>query len=203
MKTLFKLFIGLFLFITLSTFAQSSQDSVQVDITKLTPAQLQVWQQLKQQQALTAATSAIDNLTPEKIDKYAQIGKSFGSAFKECWSAVSTDAERFAQSPAGKLAMVLVSWKIMGSDAMNLMNTTVHYLAGGIMFFVGVPFFMYLIRRNCVSTPILASKTTVFGIAIKKEYKGMSDPIHCGDAIWGYAFCFAGFIGLCAAIAFS
>lgn len=201
MKYLFSLLVILSLALGTSAFAQS-QDSVQVDITKLTPAQLQVWQQLKQQQASAQSVAAsLENLTPDKIDKYAAIGKAFGSAFKECWSTVSTDAERFAQSPAGKWAMVLVSWKIMGEDAVNLTRTVVQWIIGGTLLLVGIPFWIWLVRRNCVQRPIATIERTGFlGLNKKVVYRDQN-PLHEEWTI-AYGACFLIYLGATALITF-
>ena len=185
-------YIYTLLLAVMTTFAVSAQETIQVDITKLSQQELQVYQKMKQN--VQAGQMTLDSLTPQKIDTYAQVGKAFGSAFKECWTTVSSDAEKFAQSDAGKWAMVLVSWKIMGNDAMALMSRTVRMLVGGCLLAVGVPFFIYIFRRNCTETPLLVAKTKVGWFTVKKEYKGVNRPIHDGDGQWAYAFCFLVFV---------
>lgn len=174
-------------------------ETLQVDITKLTAEQLKTYQQLKQMQA--QQETAVESLSPERIDRYAQIGKAFGSAFKECWTTVSTDAEKFANSSAGKWAMILVSWKIMGNDATQLTNQFIHYITGGLLLSVGTLFFIYVFRRNCVSLPRVKSKVTFGPITLKKEYDGMTDPIH-SDETPGYYVTYVIFVIICAMIMF-
>lgn len=182
------------------TFSVIAQETLQVDITKLNAQELFMYQKLKKE---AQSGISLDNLSPEKIDRYSQIGKAFGLAFRECWTTVSTDAERFAQSSAGKWAMVLVSWKIMGEDAVSLVSKFVRFVTGGALLLVGVPFFIYIYLRNCVSIPILVSKTKVAFLTVKKEYKGLSTPIHNDAGPWGYATCFAVFLGTCVLIMFA
>lgn len=177
-------------------FSAIAQETIQVDVTKLSQQELVLYQKLKRnaQEGIN-----LENLT---LDKYAQIGRAFGSAFKECWTTVSTDAEKFAQSDAGKWAMVLVSWKIMGEDAVGLISRFVRFITGGALLLVGVPFFIYIYRRNCVVHPLLVSKTKVAFLTVKKEYRGVVSPIHDDAGPWGYAMSFATFIGICCLIMF-
>lgn len=198
MKYLLSFLVVVMLSLALPSFAQT--ESVQVDITKLSQQELLVYQQLKQKQA--ANSMSVANLTPETIDRYAQIGKSFGTAFKECWTTVSTDAERFANSSAGKWAMVMVTWKIMGDDAVNLVEKSVQYAIGFPLIFIGTCFFIYIIRRNCMSRPILVSATKVAFLTVKKEYKGTSSPQWDGEHAAVAVLFYALFIAVCCAILF-
>jgi len=184
------------------TAAAQQQETVSVDITKLDANELQVYQKMKRREQEGKVERTLSNLTEDRIAKYAEIGKSFGIAFKECWTTVSNDAERFAQSPAGKWAMVLVSWKIMGQDAVNIVTRIVHFLAGGFLLICGVPFFIYIYRRNCTQYPLLVSKSKWGPFTTRKEYNGVNKPIHAEAEQWGYAFCFGVFVLICAMIMF-
>lgn len=193
---------SIILSICLSLFAYVAvaEETLTVDVTKLTRQQLELYQALKANQSKPFDMS---DLSPDKIDKYSQIGKAFGSAFKECWSAISTDAEKFAQSDAGKWAMFLVSWKIMGQDAIGIVNSLVRYTVGIGLLIVGVPFFIYIFRRNCVEFPIIKSKTRTGFWTVKTEYNGYSKPLHPGEGQLLYALVFAIFIGIVSIILFA
>jgi hypothetical protein len=186
MKTLFYTLVAAFTF----AFGSLAADTLVVDITKLSPSELALYQKLKSDQLAEANTFNIDRVTPDQIDRYGQIGRAFGSAFKECWTAVSSDAEKFAQSDAGKWAMFLVAWKIMGQDAINVIDSIVRYIAGFFLLGVGIPFFIYIFRRNCVQYPMLVSRTRVGFWSIKSEYKGVVAPLHPaeGQILYGLSF---------------
>jgi hypothetical protein len=177
-----------------------AQETLKVDITKLSDEELRLYRQLKQQAA--KSENVLENLSPEKIDKYAQIGKAFGSAFKECWQTVSTDAEKFAQSSAGKWTMVLISWKIMGTDAINLVRTTIQFSIGIFLFISGTIFFAYAVRRHFLPIPILKSKTKVLFLTIKREYEGMTKPSYNGEELAGWWALYAIFLVICSLITF-
>jgi hypothetical protein len=183
-------------------FTVSAQETLQVDVTKLDAQQLQVYQQLKQQQARASSAVTLDNLTPERIDKYAQVGKAFGSAFKECWTTVSTDAEKFGQSEAGKLTMVLIAWKIMGNDAINLVEKSVQYMIGFPLLFIGTIFFIVVIRRQCFPRPNLVSATKVGWFTVKREYKGTTNAQWDGENAAVCCLFYAIFLGICSLIIF-
>ena len=185
--------------LALTSFAQ---ETLQVDVTKLNAQQLQVYQQLKQAQSESAAQISLDNLTPERIDKYAQVGKAFGSAFKECWSTVSTDAEKFGQSDAGKMTMVLIAWKIMGNDAINLVEKSVQYAVGFPLLFTGTIFFITVLRRQCFPRPNLVSATKIGWFTVKSEYKGTLSAHWDGESAAICCLFYAIFVAVCSAIIF-
>lgn len=193
-------FIALLLAV-FTTFAVVGQETLQVDVTKLSQQELLVYQKMKQN--ANASKMTLENLTPDKINTYAEVGKAFGSAFKECWTTVSTDAERFANSSAGKWAMVLVSWKIMGKDATQLVRDTVRVAVGVSLLTVGVPFFLYIYRRNCVSVPRLKSSSKIFWFTYKREYEGMTNPIHGEAEGLLYGVCFVIFVIMCCLVMFA
>jgi hypothetical protein len=198
------LFASLVLALGLLAFPAFAQqpDTVQVDVTKLSQEQLRVWQELKKQQAESSTKLSVDSLTPEKIDKYAQMGKGLGIAINEGLKAVTQNVEQFAQTSAGKWIMVLVTWKVMGEDATQLVSRFVRFIVGGSLLLIGVPFFAYIYRRNCVSVPLCVSKTKIGFLTVKKEFQGMTKPIHDDAGPWGYAVCFAVFLGIVVLIMF-
>lgn len=192
----------LFSILTLAMLALATPlfaELVDVDITKLDAAQLRAYQEMKVLAAKSAASTALDNLTPEKVDKYAQMGKGLGIAINEGLGAVTKNVEQFAQTSAGKWIMVLVTWKVMGEDAVNLTRTAVQYLVGGTLFIVGIPFWIWLVRRNCVQRPIATVEKT--GFWTKKIVYKTDEPLH-SDYIIAYGACFVIYLGVTAAITF-
>ncbi len=199
-KTLTLLALAMLLTFT-SVFAQSTE-TLQVDITKLSQNELLVYQQMKQKQVESAKTLSMSNLSPENIDKYGQMAKAFGSAVKEGLGAITHNVDEFAQTGAGKMTIALIAWKVMGNDAVHLVEKTVQYGIGLPLLFFGTLFFVYLIRRNCTSRPALVSKTKLFGvITIKSEYKGNMPAVH-EEVIWAYGIFYAIFVGICSLILF-
>lgn len=180
------LFAILLIISCLSSFAQQ-KDALDVDITKLDDNELRVYRSIKEK--MTQAKSV--EVTPEKIEKYADIGKAFGSAFKECWGTVSSDAEKFAQSPAGKLAMFLVSWKIMANDVQGLVKSTVRVLVGFLVWLVITPFYILTVYRNCVRKKMgkITSCEKLGFFRRKVTYGSVEDPPH-EDWLAAYGACY-------------
>jgi len=196
MKYLLSILTLAILFLAIPSFAT---DTVEVDITKLTDSQLRVYQEMKAMQIRSATATAIENFTPEKVDKYAQMGKGLGIAINEGLGAITKNVEQFAQTSAGKWIMVLVTWKVMGEDAIGLTRTLVQYCVGITLFLVGIPFWIWLIRRNCVLRPIASVEKLGFW-AKKTTYTG-GEPLH-GETIAVYGLFFLFYLGATALITF-
>jgi hypothetical protein len=179
-----------------SSFAQQP-DTLQVDVTKLTSDQLRVYQQLKSMQ--NQNNMSLDTITPEKVDRYAQMGKGLGIAINEGLGAVTKNVETFAQTSAGKWLMVLITWKVMGADAIGLARTAMQWTIGGFLFAVGVPFWIWLVKRNCVNRPIVKVEKT--GFWTKNIFYADRLPIHEEYTVV-YGLCFLIFLGATAAIMF-
>lgn len=179
---------------------QGNGPSVAPKLEDMDVSQLLAYQKMLKQKSDKGFS--IENLTPENVNKYAQMGKGIGVAINEGLGAVTKNVEQFAQTSAGKWLMILITWKVMGNDAVGLVKSIVRFAVGIGLLVIGVPFFAYIYRRNCVSLPMLSSETKVWWLTIKKEYKGMTEPIHDDAGPWGYAFCFAAYIGIVALIMF-
>jgi len=195
-RMLSTLLVGLFC-LSYSLSAADATGTLQVDITKLTQQELLDYQKLKQRELAERANFNLQSLTPDNVAKYGEIGKAFGTAFKECWDTVSDDAVGFANSDAGKLTMILIAWKIVGQDGINLLEKAVQWSIGIPLLFFGTCFWIWLVRRNCTVRPQLVSKTSIGWFTVKREYEGNIEPIHDGEGIWGYAVTYAVFVGIC------
>jgi hypothetical protein len=202
MKYLLSFLALAMLLLAVPTFAQDqgTGPSVSPKIEDMDVQQFLSYQKMLRQQ--NTKSLPLENLTPENVNKYAQMGKGLGIAINEGLGAVTKNVEQFAQTSAGKWLMVLITWKVMGNDAVGLARTAAQFAVGGTLLVLGVPFFIYIYRRNCVAYPLLKSKTKVGFLTIKEEYAGVNDPIHDDAGPWGYAVSFVIFVGICAAIMF-
>lgn len=198
MKYLFALLSLVAALVATPAFAQT--DNVQVDVTKLSAEELRVYQSLKQKQASSGIS--LDKLTPENVDKYAQMGKALGTAVNEGLSAVTKNVEQFSQTSAGKWLMVIISWKVMGNDAVGLVEKGVQYIVGIPLLAVGTLLFAWIMRKNCFARPALVSATKVGFLTVKKEFKGTTGPEWDGEHAFVAVVCYAIFIGICCLILF-
>lgn len=175
-------------------------ETVQVDITKLTQQELLVYQQLKQKQA--SAGISLDNLTPDKVEKTAQLAKSIGVAINEGLGAITKNVDQFVQTRAGMWIAALITWRVAGQDAVGLVEKMVQYAVGIPLLFTGTLVFVWIIRRKCLSRPALVSTTKLGWFTVKREYKGVTSPDWGGEETIITALCYAAFIGLCCLIIF-
>ena len=196
MKYLLSFLTLAMLFVATPSYA-AADDTLQVDITKLDQTQLRVYQEMKAMQSKSAIS--LDNLTPENVNKYAQMGKGLGTAINEGLKAVTTNVEQFSQTSAGKWLMVLITWKVMGEDAVGLVRSAIQWVVGLSLLVVGIPFWIWLVRRNCV-TPMIVSveQTSLWKRKVVYSDRGA---VH-DDYIIGYGFCFLVYLGACALITF-
>jgi hypothetical protein len=196
-----KLIIALsMLMLVITAFGQENKIDEKT-IANMTFSELDAYQKVLRVQQ--AAQSKVEIPSVNKLQEYALVGKALGQAFKECWSTVSVDAERFAQSPAGKWTAFLITWKVMGKDAIDLVKTTVRWTVGSCLFLVITPFMMFAFWRNCITRKVIliTERTSFFNV--KKTYdKIPRDPVHAGYAavygivylIFGVVTCFMMFV---------
>lgn len=195
MKYLLSFLALAMLLLAVPTFAA---DALQYDRTKLSQQQLLTIQAIEKEQQANGLS--LDNLTPEKVDKYAQMGKGLGIAINEGLGAVTKNVEQFSQTSAGKWLMVLITWKVMGEDAVGLVRAGLQWAVGGFLLVAGIPFWIWIIKRNCVQRPIQSIERTSFWKS-KITYSDRCDPIH-GDYTVAYGACFLVYLGATAAIMF-
>lgn len=97
----------------------------------------------------------------EQAKGWAGIGDEIGHAVNNSMAAITTQSNNFAQTPVGKLTVLIVIWKVVGDQAVHV--------AGGIVeiiFFVPLWIWSFrktgIVRRALVSSegwPIIGKKT--------------------------------------------
>jgi hypothetical protein len=137
--------IFLLILLSIPVFAQS------VDLSQL-PAD-------KQQQILQIAQQSNQQaVTPENVSKWAEVGIGVGKAISSTAKELGVEANVFAQTPLGKLALALVIWYFVGQKLL--------YLAVLILFLtatIRIAFKFYNLRYTYVyeDRPVLWSLFTV------------------------------------------
>jgi hypothetical protein len=61
-------------------------------------------------------------ISTDDIEKYTAIGKAVGIAFKEVCQTLNVELNEFIKTPAGKLTMFMVAWKIFGQELVHLIG---------------------------------------------------------------------------------
>jgi hypothetical protein len=108
--------------------------------------------------------------------KYAGIGREIGVAVDGALSAITDNAQKFAQTDVGKLTIFLVVWKVIGGDFIQL-------AIGIFLFAIGVPIFIWLLRRNCIVRRIPVSG----GKSDEKKYEVYTPD---SNTQWAYGIAF-------------
>lgn len=171
--------------------AQNNSDFGNIDPASLSPTDREAYFRIIKNNP--------QKITPNQVAEWAEAGKALGGAFKECWSTISTDAERFANSPAGKLTAILVTWKVAGRDFIDLSSRIMRWIVGiGIL----IPFSIYMayaFAKNCMNRTI---KTKTLESDGKKIHEYRSEPGVHSDFAAVYALIYGAAVGICALIMF-
>lgn len=64
-----------------------------------------------------------DNLTdPKKLNEWVELGKNVGLALTAVAGELGVAADQVLNSTTGKIAMVMIIWKVMGQDVLNIVG---------------------------------------------------------------------------------
>ena len=78
-------------------------------------------------------SGVVSNITTGDIEKYAAIGQAVGTAFKEVCKTLNVELNEFIKTPAGKITMFMVAWKIFGQDFVHLFGGLLSAIALAIV----------------------------------------------------------------------
>ena len=140
MKKILVLFVSMVM-ISLAAMSQTITLSPE-DLQKLDPSVKAQIDQLQVEKEITG--------TLKTAGKWAGIGKEIGTAMNESLTAITTTASNFAETKLGKFTMVLVAWKVIGTDFLQLCIGLLW-----IVIVLVVSFFMY---RNNTDRRVLMNK---------------------------------------------
>ena len=86
------------------------------------------------------AVSTVNNMA-----EYAELGQKYGVALSEVAKSVGTTVNELAQTPVGRFMLVMVAYRVMGSDLLGI--------AGGVLWFTTmIPLWIYMFHRMVLST---------------------------------------------------
>lgn len=77
------------------------------------------------------------------------IGKEIGIAVSDSLKAITTETSKFANTKLGTYIMILVAWKVMGQDFLQMLVGIPLWFIGSVIFTVS--FFKSAIRKRVVS----------------------------------------------------
>lgn len=144
------IFISVLLFFVFSggVFAESNQTvsnpgtQITVNTNDLPP---DVLAKLQAKQEITEVKSKL-----ETAGEYAKFGHEIGIAVNETLVALTEQADKFSGTKVGQWAMILVTWKVMATDAIGLADKLIGYIIGPSIFFFGSWVTIWSYRKHCV-----------------------------------------------------
>jgi len=86
------------------------------------------------------AVSTVDNMA-----EYAELGQKYGVALSEVAKSVGTTVNELAQTPVGRFMLVMVAYRVMGSDLLGIFGSV-------LWFTTMIPLWIYMFHRMVLST---------------------------------------------------
>ncbi len=139
----------------------------------------------------------------QKANEWVDVGTNLGTAFGAAANSIlheSKDAtfgkdvslvdgiDKFSKTEAGRFTMLMVGWKVMGKDAVDMLDR-VKRVAIGVPFLIAwTALFIWFYRRNYLPYAVVATKEGPFWNR-KLTYKTAND-----DRDWGEGKTAAAFI---------
>lgn len=85
------------------------------------------------------------------VHEWAGLGKEVGEAVNASLSAVTTQANAFAQTGVGKLTVILVVWRVLGDQL-------IHVAFGVLELLIFLPAWFWSYRKTCIARRIESEK---------------------------------------------
>lgn len=93
----------------------------------------------------------------EKVDEWVNVGERIGKMLNGAAKEVGMALTSFMATPAGKVALVLIVWKVAGTAAVHILGALVVWSIGAVV--------MSALHRNFVRTEVIydPERKTIFG----------------------------------------
>lgn len=136
------------------------------ETTKLEIAKQIIQAKQNTQPSLPGVVAAVESVTPEKINVWAENGKGIGIAIGSAAKELGLAADAFLKTDAGKITVAMVAWKVMGRDV-------VHIVGGSIFFLVLAGIWTHIYRRTCLlgSVTITPIQLKILGFDVVRNKK--------------------------------
>lgn len=100
-------------------FAISTQDLSSVGFDQLSETEkADIVKLIAERSDSTSSQKSV--VSPENIDKWAEIGMKIGKAIGLCAKELNVAVNDFLKTPAGKFTFMMIAWKIMASDIIHV-----------------------------------------------------------------------------------
>jgi len=89
--------------------------------------------------------TAVGTTSVNDLSQYAELGQKYGIALSEVAKSIGVTVNELAQTPVGQFMLVMVAYKVMGSDLLGI--------AGSFLWFtIMIPLWVYMFHRMVLST---------------------------------------------------
>ena len=122
----------------------------------------------------------------ERMAEYAEIGQKYGVALAATAKELGVAADELLDTTVGKVALVLIIWKVMGSELIGL-------LIGIPWLLIGSAIWLYLFRRMCIIESVvkepfekrfLRKKTVVYHASNSRINGTRWGMVLCSILVW-------------------
>ena len=130
--------------------------------------------------------------SPEKLNEWVELGKNAGLAVAAMAKELGVASDKFLESNTGKIAAVLIIWKIVGKDLIGV-------IGGTIAWFVLVNIILWSFRYFHMKKKVVNKKEGTIEYLLRHEFK--SDDARVGSTV-AHAIAFVLVTVLCGFIIF-
>jgi hypothetical protein len=112
------------------------------------------------------------------VQSYVEIGRGIGAGLGEAARSMGVAVNEFAATPVGKMTMLVILWKFVGSDAVGI-------VFGLLWFAVMIPLWVHFFRRICLQGKIRETFDPESGKRLTREVEALDLR---SDSTGGYRF---------------
>jgi len=115
----------------------------------------------------------------EVANEWVDFGKNVGTAMREGLSALTDEANKFAGTDAGRFTMVVIAWKVMGKDALSLLDRFTGVVIGVPLFIAWISIYLYVLRNKFMTRRVVITSEGPF-YNRKKTYQLVNENLNWG-----------------------
>lgn len=117
---------ALVFFIACSSLVLAASTEVVIDLNKISPEQAQAVMQAKQEAEGKLAVAVPK--TVDETEKWANVGINIAKALGAACKELSIGVNEFAKTPVGKLTTLLILWKVIGHELVNIVGGSIAWV---------------------------------------------------------------------------
>ena len=186
-------------FIAILLFSSSvyAQQNVKIDTDDLTDEQkaqliLKI-EEMKKANTSSVVENVASNLgDPKKLNEWVDLGKNVGLALTAVAKELGVASDQILQSDTGKIALVMIVWKVMGRDVLDIVG-------GVTTWFVIAPIILWSFHFFHMTKRV---KDKDGNVQYVSRYEFEKDEAKVGS-VWAHGLSFAALTVVCMLIVFA